>query len=550
MSNTPWHILFVMLKEKVRCSQNLQASSIRGVILFLFVSFALVSCNKSEEIEPYSLSLDKAVKYFEESVNIASTKSSEQENTGVFYLGNITPDWSGYEINHNYYTGFDNVETTISSGYKYRVIQRDSKRTRYTNCYQKLIVSEDADGERHGVCVVFFIPTNEYDWGHKKNIEKKFGNDGDMGDYSGLKLYCTLQGKIYRINQYKDGKKIGGLFFPDIKTEEQYRYAVGCLNGWFGNMSFQRGMMITRSTCSLDVESDGYAYSDMGEIFEPASCIADWPFFSGDNDWTRDFLDDLLESQLGEDDDSFYDQDDFHGCDGAGESVVQSEKIEWKVGEYTITITCVDLSEDDLKHLKDQLEKLSKLPVVQRLVKLLEESKVSLTIKACSKSDRVFQKYMNNVVDISGITKSKPKRGEYSTVEINLNATDGNYIGYLEELFHAWQFGRAEDKPYTWDLEFEAKIFLGSLIGSVIDRQEFVSFIASNNADNLFVIYKYARLGDGTGRSDAYDAMVRMDYSVDKNPSRYFLYENMTLEEKNAADKWAHKLFQRIEDIF
>lgn len=369
-----------------------------------------------------------------------------------------------------------------------------------------------------------------------------------MGDYSGLKLYCTLQGKIYRINQYKDGKKIGGLFFPSIKTEDQYGYAVRCLNGWLGNMSFQRGVKITKSTGSLDFESDGYAYNDMEELLMPAYCIEDGLINS---DWIRKLLEDLLEIQNGEDDGCFYDQDDSNGCDGAGESVDFTDEFIWTVGDHTIKIVAKGLSEDEKKNLKNQLDELSKLTIVQLLFERIKNNeKFSMTITACSKSDQVFKKYLKECSDISAVAKPHWTSGFYSSVSIFFNATDGNYIGYLEELFHALQYGTAEDKLLTWDVEFEAKIFLGSLIGREINANDFNKEV-EGNISYYFDIFSYALMGGiAEYRNAAIDAMMHLGYSINLYNSNYFSSEPQTIFEKEAADTWAHELYEKILEMF
>ena len=528
---------------------------LRQLFFFCFGFVFLISCNRMEINEPYSISLENAVKYFEEGVCQASTKCSGENKVGAFYLGDIIPEWSNYNINRNNVASLENIETAISTTYKYRVFQKDGKRSRYTNCYQKLVVSEDMVGDSHGVSVVFFIPTNDYDWGHKKNIDRKFGNDGNMRDYSGLKLYCTLEGKIYRINQYKDGNKIGGIFFPEIKTDEQLEYAIDCLNGWFGNMTFQRGEKITRSVNSLDVESDGYVYNDMGQNIEltPSICSDTSQGYARNADMLRNMYNDLLVLYICEDA-PIFDQDDSSGGDGPGEAAESGETITVKIGGYELTIECINLADGDLKNLKDQLSKLSALPVVQRLIGLIFDSGIKLNITACGKEGMKNIKFFDGYnTYASGVSKAQWKSGKYDSVNIYLNATDGTSVGYLEELYHAFQYGGATQRiSYIWDFEFEAKAFLGSIIGTGISSTEFNTNV-SGNLDFYYNIYSYTRLaGVSSYREAAITAMQALGYYSNSGncESAYFNNPYLTPEEKAAADEWARKMYEKIIELF
>ena len=109
-----------------------------------------------------------------------------------------------------------NIETGMNTTYRFRVIQKfeASEKTRRVKCYHSLLVSENPNTGAHGVFVVFLIATSEYNKSHKGILSDWFDNTGNMGDFSGLKLYCNLNGKLIRVNKYVNGEKVSGIFLP------------------------------------------------------------------------------------------------------------------------------------------------------------------------------------------------------------------------------------------------------------------------------------------------------------------------------------------------
>ena len=163
----------------------------------------------------------------------------------MWSLGDIVPKWSkGVPTGTS---SIYSVDVPIeSSTYCYRVVRTDPQtgKAHFVKCYHKLVVVKDRKTGRLGNYVVFFIATNEYADSHPGNVGKRFNNDGDMGDFSGLKIYATLEGIIIRANKYHAGQKQEGIYLGSAKNVQEYAAGLMRIMRMMKNMELQRGFKV------------------------------------------------------------------------------------------------------------------------------------------------------------------------------------------------------------------------------------------------------------------------------------------------------------------
>lgn len=159
-----------------------------------------------------------------------------------------------------------------SSTYCYRVLQTEPKtgRKRNVKCYHKLVIVKDKKTGKTGNYIVFFIATNKYSRAHRGIISEWFNNDGNMGTFSGLKIYVTLDGRMARVNKYIDGQKRAGLFLAGAKSRNEYARGLLTVARAMKHMKHQRGKMTGATTRSenggeWDFGDDGL--TDIGNGF-------------------------------------------------------------------------------------------------------------------------------------------------------------------------------------------------------------------------------------------------------------------------------------------
>ena len=85
-------------------------------------------------------------------------------------------------------------------------VDKGSGKVYQTKCWHKLLVVEDPKSGNMGCFIAFFIPDRAYALSHGGDIGRVLTNGEEMGDYSGVKIYTTLEGRRVRVNRYENGK--------------------------------------------------------------------------------------------------------------------------------------------------------------------------------------------------------------------------------------------------------------------------------------------------------------------------------------------------------
>ena len=243
-----------------------------GVCLLIVLCFGACSYDWDDDFiqkEPSDLSVDEARDFFEKEVMGAATRSADRvEQPLMWSLGDIIPKW-----NKGVPTGASSicsVDVPIeNSTYCYRVIQTDPQtgEESFVKCYHKLVVVKDRKTGKLGNYVVFFIAANDYAKAHPGDVSKRFNNDGEMGDFSGLKIYTTLEGSIIRVNKYNKGQKQQGVFLGSAKNKKEYGRGLMRIIRMLEHMELQRGFKVgavTRYEGNDDWDYKNGDYIDWG----------------------------------------------------------------------------------------------------------------------------------------------------------------------------------------------------------------------------------------------------------------------------------------------
>lgn len=224
---------------------------------YLFVAaivFVAVGCSDIIEIEHdkdiiggngKGLSVIEAKEFFEKSI-MSKSRTEQEPKDDKYYkercmlpVGEFVPQWEE-GISTDAPTLFS-VDVPIKATYRYRVLRIDKKTQKVytTTCYQELVVVKDLEG-RMGYKVVLFIPDREYSIKNPGDVSRRLTNGIDMGDYSGLKIYTDIEGRMTRVNRFLNGKKIVGidLTTPGTFKERLAMYVMALKT--IGQVSIQR----------------------------------------------------------------------------------------------------------------------------------------------------------------------------------------------------------------------------------------------------------------------------------------------------------------------
>ena len=164
----------------------------------------------------------------------------------------------------------------MRSDFSFRVLRVDkgSGKVYQTKCWHKLVVVKDPKSGSMGCFIAFFIPDRAYALSHGGDIGRVLTNGEEMGDYSGVKIYTTLEGRRVRVNRYENGKKVEGIYIDGASDREDYIFRMLHSEKILGRVWLQRSRPKT-------------------------------PVSRGEDDWVDDFWDDWWDDTF--DDDSWYD---------------------------------------------------------------------------------------------------------------------------------------------------------------------------------------------------------------------------------------------------
>ena len=297
--------------------------------MILIWSCSYIPPSTSDNFPETSFTEEDARIIFEAEVISPETRSLTHDD--IYYqerfmwnIGEITPDWS--TAVYSKYGNLENIDVQIRSTNRFRVIQKDhnTDKKRTIKCYHKLVIIRNTDTGKYGNFIVFFIATNKYSKTHKGFINEWFTNGGGMGNFSGIKIYTRLDGRIIRVNQYISGKKVAGIYVGKEIPKHEYLKRLNSILKLMKNIVVQKGRYrggpITKAgedddywdfgdedddywDCGngLFIDADGDILYDSDADGEPDSILIDESVCTPDDDsgWNDD-----------NNDDSFWDADE------------------------------------------------------------------------------------------------------------------------------------------------------------------------------------------------------------------------------------------------
>jgi len=212
-----------------------------------------------------------------ESSGISKSRSGDLTMTHFnFNIGAITPDWKHSRTSHT-----DKMECMdtplLDAEFAYRAIypgdgKKFEKRTTYF--YPKLVTMRPVGSEKAYSYIVFFIPSYDYSAKCKNGFSGKLLNAyEEQGDFSGVKVWTTLEGIPVSVSRYLDGHSIANMSLNGSLTTEEYVRRLKRATGMFGKIKVQRGHKDELNSLTKSVEDGDFSLIYLYDIW--------WADFTG-----------------------------------------------------------------------------------------------------------------------------------------------------------------------------------------------------------------------------------------------------------------------------
>ena len=470
------------------------------VLLFMSMPVAW-SCSfdppqmEAEEEKCSTFTASEAQSVFEGEVMGVLTRSAYYDDSYyrrrfMWNIGEITPDWETATCTKAGH--LENVDVQIRSTNRYRVIQTDpvTGKQRKVKCYHKLLVAKDVETGRTGNFIVFFIATNQYSKTHKGFINEWFNNDGNMGDFSGLKVYTKLDGKIVRVNKYESGRKTSGIYLGNVRNIEEFALKMTDVFRLMKNLKIQKGTYRGGALTKAGEDDSSWDYGESDSIWIDASVCYDdcnndnW----GDDDWGDDWDDDW-DDDIDPDVDSG--SNDSSHTDDSSVADDEPSTTSATVGHLTITGNVSDVQNIVNELTRDNTSR----PLI---LNLLNNLTTCITIRIVDS----FSSYSNSAAHAVYYPNSQ-------VIEILSSESEYPWVLY-EELLHAYQRQEEGTDWTTGDMEFEAKVF-----DAVLDIEYGMYFGIDDDISDIF--YKYYTEQSDINFENALNALYGNPYCYDKD---------------------------------
>lgn len=237
-----------------------------------------------------TITVEEAQASFERKMMSKATRSiTTREEDLVSYsrhqfpFGNIIPKWSSGVASNTSKTAY--YETPIRSSYFYRawrhkrIGKNKKKEWICTKIIHKLLVIKDPQTNKTHNYIELLIPTIHFVNHHRTFNYNRLTNDGNMLDFSGFKVYTTLDGHLVRVNEYKNGKRVRGVFLDGTADKETYqemkRRALNMLKNTRISIRLPKVAM-TRSYDELEYEDGAWYVDENGDIWVWESYWGEW----------------------------------------------------------------------------------------------------------------------------------------------------------------------------------------------------------------------------------------------------------------------------------
>lgn len=228
-----------------------------GCLSILLILFLVWSCmddeliNMDSRTENKNFSLQEAKAFFEKSMESVTTRSEKEKADNSIRPGDFSPQWTGAipSSKHN----LECYDIPIISTFQYKALyveyKNDKGIAKHTNVYQKLVIVKDVKENNVGQYILTLIPAKEYDAVHNSQVCNDFINCVDKGTFTGIAIYSMVHSSmIARINTYKNGIKVKGVFLLNASTQAELEEKRQIANFQLSGLAFGRKKKIsTRS---------------------------------------------------------------------------------------------------------------------------------------------------------------------------------------------------------------------------------------------------------------------------------------------------------------
>ena len=168
-------------------------------------------------------SLEEAKTYFRERAENQLSRSNGSDENLPLSPGDFVPLWD--VAVPSVMNGLACYDIPFSETYSYQVIFPEEHYgtiiASKVRVYQKLVILKDLKDNRMSQYVLSLIPFKSYELQKGEQIPELFTTRGDKGGFSGIAIYsCLYTGVTARVDTYRNGRKVNGVFLLDAKDDE------------------------------------------------------------------------------------------------------------------------------------------------------------------------------------------------------------------------------------------------------------------------------------------------------------------------------------------
>lgn len=168
-------------------------------------------------------SLEEAKTYFRERAENQLSRSNGSDENLPLSPGDFVPLWD--VAVPSVMNGLACYDIPFSETYSYQVIFPEEHYVTIiaskVRVYQKLVILKDLKDNRMSQYVLSLIPFKSYELQKGEQIPELFTTRGDKGGFSGIAIYsCLYTGVTARVDTYRNGRKVNGVFLLDAKDDE------------------------------------------------------------------------------------------------------------------------------------------------------------------------------------------------------------------------------------------------------------------------------------------------------------------------------------------
>ncbi len=242
--------------------------------LFILLPLLYTSCvqehgemNTSRK-EARALTVEEARQFFENRAEHYFTRSDvPRQNFKGLNPGEFTPNWDKAKISQLHDVA--SVDVPIAASYRFRAIgstfSNGRSGVRSVDVAQKLVVVKNLTTDSLGSYILTLIPNPAYASRHKgSDLCATFLNTGDKGKFSGIAIYTeSVSGMLVRINQYRKGQKVRGVFLPGPPSERKEKIRRAKL--LVGKIRLGRTISVSTRSWGEDTWDWEYDYDSYGD---------------------------------------------------------------------------------------------------------------------------------------------------------------------------------------------------------------------------------------------------------------------------------------------